>query len=118
MRTAFVFVIAGVFFASCSDQHILTTDGSVGPSEDLVDEPTAAESPAHEHLAQHHAEQPVIPHGGPPSRDSETGDSPNEVELEDLANADAATIFSRRILPILKSDAASSCTECHLAGVE
>lgn len=36
----------------------------------------------------------------------------------ELADADAATIFSSRILPILKSDSASSCTECHFAGVE
>lgn len=36
----------------------------------------------------------------------------------ELADADAATIFSRRILPILKADSSSSCTECHFAGVE
>lgn len=34
------------------------------------------------------------------------------------ADADAATIFARRILPILKADNSSSCTECHFAGVE
>lgn len=36
----------------------------------------------------------------------------------ELADADAATIFARRILPILKADSSSSCTECHFAGVE
>ncbi len=36
----------------------------------------------------------------------------------ELAGADAATIFARRILPILKADSSSSCTECHFAGVE
>jgi len=37
---------------------------------------------------------------------------------EQLADADAGTIFSRRILPILRADNSSSCTECHFAGVE
>ncbi len=41
----------------------------------------------------------------------------SQLEAE-LAKADAATIFNRRILPILKSDKSSSCTECHFAGVE
>ena len=32
--------------------------------------------------------------------------------------ADAQTVFERRILPIFKSPNPSSCTECHLAGVD
>ena len=31
---------------------------------------------------------------------------------------DAGEIFERRILPIAKSPRASSCTECHFAGVD
>ena len=34
------------------------------------------------------------------------------------ATADAQTVFERRILPIFKSPNPSSCTECHLAGVD
>src|SRR5262249_31487825 len=35
----------------------------------------------------------------------------------DVASA-AQTVFERRILPIFKSPNPSSCTECHLAGVD
>jgi hypothetical protein len=35
-----------------------------------------------------------------------------------LGDLSAAEIFDRRILPIAKSDQASSCTECHFGGVE
>jgi len=54
---------------------------------------------------------------------NEKGKTPPTDEAVDrlsaeLAGADAATIFSRRILPILKADSSSSCTECHFAGVE
>ena len=34
------------------------------------------------------------------------------------AEPDAADLFARRILPILKLSAASSCTECHFNSVE
>ncbi len=34
------------------------------------------------------------------------------------AASDAQTVFERRILPIFKSPNPSSCTECHLAGVD
>ncbi|MBI1313065.1 hypothetical protein GC176_17385 [bacterium] len=33
-------------------------------------------------------------------------------------SADASAIFAQRILPILKADSSSSCTQCHFAGVE
>lgn len=45
-------------------------------------------------------------HGGPPDA------------TDDLNGLTATEIFQRRILPILKSDKASSCTECHFGGVE
>jgi mono/diheme cytochrome c family protein len=35
-----------------------------------------------------------------------------------MGSGDALAIFERRILPILKSPRPSSCTECHLSGVE
>lgn len=38
-----------------------------------------------------------------------------DAELKDLS---ATQIFERRILPILRSQKASSCTECHFGGVE
>lgn len=43
--------------------------------------------------------------------------TPN-ADTDAAASADAATVFARRILPILKADNSSSCTECHFAGVE
>lgn|GEM_PF-469538 len=49
---------------------------------------------------------------------ADTSHAKTERLAAELADADAATIFSSRILPILKSDSASSCTECHFAGVE
>ncbi|MFT5327093.1 MAG: hypothetical protein ACI8P0_004981 [Planctomycetaceae bacterium] len=54
---------------------------------------------------------------------SESGKTTPTAEAVDplsaeFARADAATIFARRILPILKADSSSSCTECHFAGVE
>ena len=39
-------------------------------------------------------------------------------ESPQKASGDAAAIFTERILPILKSENSSSCTECHFAGVE
>lgn len=45
-------------------------------------------------------------------------DGPADRVAAELADADAGTIFARRILPILKADSSSSCTECHFAGVE
>ncbi|MDA0281759.1 MAG: hypothetical protein O3B86_00255 [Planctomycetota bacterium] len=45
-------------------------------------------------------------------------DQSTEQLAAELENADAGTIFARRILPILKADSSSSCTECHFAGVE
>ena len=39
-------------------------------------------------------------------------------ESPKASSSDAGTIFSQRILPILKSEKSSSCTECHFAGVE
>lgn len=52
-----------------------------------------------------------------PHETTGTDESPEQLVAE-LADADAATIFARRILPILKADSSSSCTECHFAGVE
>jgi hypothetical protein len=40
------------------------------------------------------------------------------LRLSAFAASDAAQIFERRILPIFKSSNPSSCTECHLAGVD
>lgn len=59
--------------------------------------------------------------GGDAHRKDDTShakDAATQRLAAELADADAATIFSSRILPILKSDSASSCTECHFAGVE
>jgi hypothetical protein len=44
------------------------------------------------------------------------GDSPDATD--DLKRLSATEIFNRRILPILQSENASSCTECHFGGVE
>ena len=49
---------------------------------------------------------------------ADAGHAATERLAAELADTDAATIFSSRLLPILKSDRASSCTECHFAGVE
>jgi hypothetical protein len=51
----------------------------------------------------------------------EAGDSQEEDAVEASPPAEdesAAAIFERRILPIARSDKASSCTECHFGGVE
>tara|TARA_R110002072_G_scaffold145460_1_gene292027 strand:+ start:186198 stop:187988 length:1791 start_codon:yes stop_codon:yes gene_type:complete len=53
-----------------------------------------------------------------PRSTTDVGNAETERLAAELADADAATIFSSRILPILKSDSASSCTECHFVGVE
>lgn len=50
--------------------------------------------------------------------EAHAADTSVEQLTAELAGADAATIFSLRILPILKADSSSSCTECHFAGVE
>ena len=39
-------------------------------------------------------------------------------ESPKTSSGDATAIFTERILPILKSEKSSSCTECHFAGVE
>ncbi|MCH7725511.1 MAG: hypothetical protein IH991_03365 [Planctomycetes bacterium] len=41
-----------------------------------------------------------------------------EVEPDETEGLPADQIFSRRILPIMRSEKKSSCTECHFAGVE
>jgi len=48
--------------------------------------------------------------GDTPRPKSEAGDH--------LANVDALAIFKRRILPIFQAKRPSSCTQCHLSGVE
>src|SRR2546422_7031639 len=40
------------------------------------------------------------------------------VTLANTHGADSKEVFERRILPIFKSPNPSSCTECHLAGVD
>jgi hypothetical protein len=43
----------------------------------------------------------------------------SEIEVnESQSNGDALAIFKRRLLPILHAKNPSSCTECHLSGVE
>jgi len=57
--------------------------------------------------------------------DSHTANSDTDAATDALtkleqepANANAGTIFARRILPILQADNSSSCAECHFSGVE
>ncbi|MBC8289725.1 MAG: hypothetical protein H8E37_05355, partial [Planctomycetes bacterium] len=57
-------------------------------------------------------------HGSGHGEDSKPGSGSKAAAADDLEGATASTIFSRRILPILKSDESSSCTQCHFAGVE
>jgi hypothetical protein len=50
-----------------------------------------------------------------------TSDAPNPLPewIQPLdATADAAALFDKRILPIFNSPKASSCTECHLSGLD
>ena len=43
---------------------------------------------------------------------------PYEIPEQTTSEVAPATIFANRILPILKADNSSSCTECHFSGVE
>lgn len=52
------------------------------------------------------------------SSDMNRGSSGLDESPAEFANLSAAEIFNRRILPILRSDKESSCTECHFGGVE
>jgi len=53
--------------------------------------------------------QPAIESSGPTS---------GRTRPEKERDLSAADVFDRRILPILRSERASSCTECHFGGVE
>lgn len=46
------------------------------------------------------------------------GDEAKSSTAAETSEADALAIFERRILPIMQSRKPSSCTECHLSGVE
>lgn len=61
-----------------------------------------------------HAERSV--HAAPPKDRHGVADVP-KTGASDSSNA-ALAIFTRRILPILKQGATSTCAECHLAGVD
>ncbi|GAB4148942.1 MAG: hypothetical protein Tsb009_22980 [Planctomycetaceae bacterium] len=51
-----------------------------------------------------------------PGTENRTNTIPTEVVS--LSETDPLKIFNRRILPIMQSNRSSSCTECHLSGVE
>ena len=62
------------------------------------------------------------PNGEDPGALAKRPDSERIVEVADRGGNDsgltAGEIFTRRMLPILRSDDASSCTECHFGGVD
>ena len=59
------------------------------------------------------------PEPSSPSTSSDTSDQPDVERPEPgTANGDALAVFEKRILPIFQAGKPSSCTECHLSGVE
>ena len=79
---------------------------------------TAHASDTDGHSKQGHNGGDAHPEDDTSHATADAGHAKTDRLATELADADAATIFSSRILPILKSDSASSCTECHFAGVE
>lgn len=65
-----------------------------------------------------HAASPASPDHSPPAKVGVQHTSTPDAATDDAENLAAGEIFNRRVLPILRSDKASSCRECHFAGVE
>ncbi len=105
----FALVLTALFLAACHpvDAQFSKGGGVASPSE-------AQDSPSGD-------AEPAPPHGPDPHAIARAGaddapDSPQEAAAP--ANSSALDVFQRRILPILNAQRPSSCTECHLSGVD
>jgi hypothetical protein len=67
-----------------------------------------------------HRQERHHPHASSSNRQppSETFTNSSSSQPESKANADPLAIFNKRILPIMQAKNPSSCSECHLSGVD
>jgi hypothetical protein len=122
---------AGSSHSESDHETVAATHGDGGHSQAGHKQPAHSShtQPGHSETGhENHKGHGVAPgHGKPAHGNEKSGhgaekSKPGSKTLfsdpDELKDATASTIFSRRILPILKSDESSSCTQCHFAGVE
>ena len=116
---------------------LLACKGDSGDVAETAEQPALVSATPHEYLqesgtahndAHRHHKSGDHGHHGHAEQSHKSADGNHQTGTDHHAQArgadaspsrlNAAEVFNRRILPILRSDEKSSCTECHFGGVE